>query len=230
MDSLSAIQALKFALKHPLTNDREVRTGRYARPTAAALHQRVEKHVPIPDAHDVSSDSGLVQEGGTAAKTSAPFPSQKPRHRVESSVAAPPPRTDDEYNHGYSRVRNKRIAGTFRAGSQKTSASALVLAQLDEILSDINASAGVAVASPSRGGRSRGGDTPARGFTLGFGDIRGGAQPTVPGAAGSTKPFGETMQSKNGGMKHASIDSLGKLHPGIEAMISKTNRALANSL
>lgn len=206
LDSLSALRALKFALDHPLTNDREVRMGSYARPTAAALHQRVEKHVPLQDLHDVSvSSDSLGAHGTAAAAAAAPFPSRQPRHKATSAVAAPPPRTDEDYDHGYSRQRNKRIADTFRAGSQKTTASALVLAQLDEILGDLNTSAGVVVTAPNRG-RNPGGGGGIGGTSQNASEVRGKAGPAAKGAS---VPGSD-------------------MHPGILSMIAKTHASVGN--
>lgn len=147
INTQSAIRALKFALKHPLTNDRVVKMGNYARPTAATIAQRHKNKSLVLQAlqrslseksqklgEDASTSpvgkSGSLEAGGL-------FSSKVGRNSkvMEASTAAV---TNSLYHHGFSRDRTKKYRGIRRGGDVEGTPMNRTLQQIDEVLDGLN--------------------------------------------------------------------------------------------
>lgn len=144
VNTQSTIRALKFALRHPLTNDRIVKMGNYARPTAATIGQRhtgksnalraledaLNKSSQLEDDAATSPVGrlGALSDGGLfAGKITA-----------GSKYQTCEPVTNKIYSHGFSRERTKKYRGIRRGGDIEGTPMNITLQQIDEVLDGLN--------------------------------------------------------------------------------------------
>jgi hypothetical protein len=139
----SAIRALKFALKHPLTNDRIVKMGNYARPTAATIGQQhknksrallaLQRSLSLSDSADAAvggagrGQAAALEEGGL-------FSAKVPPGAATGTAAV----TNKLYSHGFSRARTKKYNGIRAGGDVEGSQMNITLAQIEEVLDGLN--------------------------------------------------------------------------------------------
>ena len=139
------IRALKFALKHPLTNDRVVKMGNYARPTAATIAQRhmgksnamsaLEKL--LNSSHDLSeTDGGLSPVGRLGALEESGLFTGKVT--AGSKTKGGEPVSNRLYSHGYSRERTKKYSGIKPGGDVEGTPMNITLQQIEEVLDGLN--------------------------------------------------------------------------------------------
>lgn len=143
VNTQGTIRALKFALKHPLTNDRVVKMGNYARPTAATIAQQhigkstaqkalelLLQQSQLPDDIEPSpvSRGGALDTGGLfSGKLTA-----------GSKSACNVPVTNKLYSHGFSRGRTTKYRGIRPGGAVEGTPMNITLHQIEEVLDGLN--------------------------------------------------------------------------------------------
>lgn len=116
----NAIRALKYALNHPLTNDRVVVPQNYSRQTASTLKAQMPRCVPLTKSSTLPDDFNS--------------PSKPRRVNTLDEILQLP--TDKNYNHGYSRGRTRRLRK--QDDSHGNAPSTITLKQIDDILNGLN--------------------------------------------------------------------------------------------
>jgi hypothetical protein len=124
----AAFRALKFALKHPLTNDREVKIGNYARPTQAAVLNYLPKQVESPQKNKPMTSPTRGHAYGPLFHSKAADPGSP----IDSYVS------NKHYSHGYSRNRTRRLRGVRPGANMEGSVMNTTLQQIDEVLGGLN--------------------------------------------------------------------------------------------
>lgn len=142
MNTQSTIRALKFALKHPLTNDRVVKMGNYARPTAATIGQRHQGksnalaalETLLSNSHELADVTSPISR--TAALDEGGLFSGKIRGGSKVNVNGAT--TNKLYSHGYSRDRTKKYRGIKSGGDVEGTPMNITLQQIEEVLDGLN--------------------------------------------------------------------------------------------
>ena len=140
-NSQNALRALKFALKHPLTNDRVVKMGNYARPTAATILQRHQGKSSALKALEKSistSENGAMLPGTSSELAAGGLFSSKVAAGSKANTGEGATVTNGVYHHGYSRNRTKKYRGIRQGSNMEGTPMNVTLQQIEDVLDGLN--------------------------------------------------------------------------------------------